>query len=332
MDTKLKKATIIVPVYNGADYLEQSIQSVFNQTYGAIELITVNDGSVDNSQEVLEKLQVSSPDSVEMKIISQENAGICAARNRALDAATGEYVLFMDQDDRMKKSCVKTLVKLLESRNTDMVIGGYALVDEAGKVLDEWKLDSSLPWCKFRISAPWGRIFRRSIINDNNVRFMITKISEDFYFNLVYMSYCKDIFVTPYIGYAWTYRAASESHKNMSVMNPDRNPLVMMTQVLRDMKQPNILEKDLLDYMFIKHIIWYLLYTAKGSTAEEFRRSYDACFAWLKDNVTGFTHNTAAVLRGPRGETAKVRAVVRAALLMRKAGILYPFLRMYAKI
>ena len=332
MEEKAKKATIIVPVYNGSQYLDQSVRSVFRQTYDSIELITVNDGSKDDSLQVLERLQAECPPTVEMRIISQDNAGICAARNRALDSATGDYVLFMDQDDRMKKTCVKTLVETLEQKNADMVIGGYALVDEGGKILDKWKLDSDTPWCKYRISAPWGRIFRRDIIEENHVRFMITKISEDFYFNLVYMSCCKNIYVTPYIGYAWTYRAESESHRNMSVMNPDRNPLKMMSQAISDMRQPNILEPELLDYMFVKHVIWYLLFTAKGTSAEEFRRSYDESFAWLEENVPSFRDKSRFLLKGPVGETAKVRAVVGTALMLRKARLLYPFLRLYSKV
>lgn len=332
MVKELRTATIIMPVFNGASFLKDSIGSVFAQTYGSIELITVNDGSRDNSLCVLEELRKECPPSVDMHVISQDNQGICASRNRALDLATGDYVLFLDQDDRLLKNSVRTLVRILESHKSDMVIGGYKLVDEKGRVLEKWKLNSELPWCKYRISAPWGRIFRRSIIEDNHIRFMQTRISEDFYFNLVYMSCCRKIYVTPYIGYAWTYRKASESHRNMSVMDPGRNPLVMMSQVLRDMKQPNNLEKDLLDYMFIKHIVWYLLYTARGASPDDLRRSCDDCFSWLDEHVPAYKHREKIVLRGPEGETVKVRTIVRAVVTLKKTGLLYPVLRLYAKL
>ena len=297
-----------------------------------IELIVINDGSADGSLSLLKKLAEKSPAWVDMRVFTQENAGICAARNRALDLSTGDYVFFMDQDDRMKKDCVESLVSLLEQESADMVIGGYALVDEKGRVLDRWKLDSRLPWHKYRISAPWGRVFRREIIEKNHVRFMQTRISEDYYFNLVYMSCCRKIYVTPYIGYAWTYRAASESHTGMRRLEEDRSPLPMMTQALRDMKQPNALEPDLLEYMFLKHIVWYLLYTAKGVPQDALRKNYDACMDWLKANFPEYAKNKNLSYFGPKGESAKVRGVVRTAVLLERAGLLFPFLRAFSKV
>ena len=98
-----------------------------------------------------------------------------------------------------------------------MVIGGHLLVDEKdGRILEKWQYDTGTPWHKYRNSAPWGRVYRREIIEQNKLRFMQTRISEDFYFNVVYMSCCAKVHVTPYIGYGWTYRASSESHHNMS--------------------------------------------------------------------------------------------------------------------
>lgn len=325
-----KKASVIIPVYNGEKFLRHCVGEVFSQTYRNIELIAIDDGSSDGSAALLQKLAQESPAHVDLRVFSQENAGICTTRNRGLDLASGQYIFFMDQDDHIRKDYIATMVSALERERADMVIGGYALIDEKGRVLERWKLRSGLPWNKYRITAPWGRVFRGEVIRDNNVRFTQTKISEDFYFNLVCMSYCRKISVTPYIGYAWTYRAASESHQGMRRQEEDRNPLPMLTQLLQDIKQPNILEKELLEYMIIKHLIWYLLYTAKGTPAEILAKTHAACFAWLREHFPDYEKNRALRAGGPRGESVKVRTIVRVSVLMQKADVFLPLLQIFA--
>ncbi|MDO5131384.1 MAG: glycosyltransferase [Eubacteriales bacterium] len=367
----MKKASVIIPVYNGEAFLKRCVGEVFSQTYGAIELITIDDGSSDGSLALLRRLAARSPAHVDMRVFTQRNAGICDTRNRGLDLARGEYIFFMDQDDRIRKNYIAALVEELEKRENDetggenengrdagsreerkdgedagsrggvkdglkagradMVIGGYSLVDEKGKILETWKLDSHLPWHRYRITAPWGRVYRREIIEKNHIRFTRTKISEDFYFNVVYMSHCGRIRVTDYVGYAWTFRAASESHTGMRRQEDDRNPLPMMTQALRDMHRPNPIPPALLEYLFVKHIVWYLLYTAKGTSRETLRKSHGECVAWLEEHFPAYTKNPELCSGGPRGESIKVRAAVRAAVALQKAGLFLPLLQVYAR-
>ena len=330
-EDQMKKATIIMPVYNGQSFLRQSVRDVFRQTYDNVELIAIDDGSKDGSLKLLRRLAQKAPDNIEMRVFTQENAGICSTRNRGLDLASGSYIFFMDQDDRMKRDCVEALISSLEEEEADMAIGGHLLIDENGRTLERWRYDTRTPWHKYRNSAPWGRVFRREIIEQNHLRFMQTLISEDFYFNVVYMSFCKKIHITPYVGYGWTYRAASESHHNMSRFALDRNPLPMLTGTLEDMRKPNILEPDLLEYMFIKHIVWYLLFTAKGTPGEVLRQMCSACFDWLRQNFPDYDRNPNLSLLRPRGESAKVRSIVRTAVTLQRAGLFLPFLTVYSK-
>ena len=88
--------SIVIPVYNVAAYLPQCLDSLVNQTYRDLEIICVNDGSKDNSLEILQ--QYASQDS-RIRIISRENRGIAASRNEALAQAQGDWVMFVDSDD-----------------------------------------------------------------------------------------------------------------------------------------------------------------------------------------------------------------------------------------
>ena len=327
----MDKVTIIMPVYNGEKFLKDSVGTIFGQTYGNIELIAIDDGSRDHSFELLETLRDQAPSNISMNIRRQENSGICRTRNAALELADGKYICFMDQDDFLNADCIEKLVGTMEARQADLVIGGYDLVDENRKILDQWTLNEDLPWCKFRISAPWGRMFRKDIIDRHHIRFMVTKISEDFYFNLVYMSYCSNIAVTSYRGYQWRYSAQSESHANMSVPSKDRDPLIMMSRVLHDMNPDHILEKDLLEYMFVKHIVWYLFYTARASSKEMIRRNYSRCFKWLNRFFPAYMKNPQIRFSKPAGEAFKIRVIVSTAIRLKRFGLLYPALLLFSK-
>lgn len=324
--------SVIMPVYNGEMYIEKSIGSIFGQTYDNIEFIAVNDGSSDGSFALLEKIRKNAPKHVQMKIIHQENQGICRSRNRAIHEAGGQYILFIDQDDFMRKECIESLYTAMVEENADMVIGGFDLTDKEDRILEKWELNSDYEWDKFKITAPWGRMFRKDIIDSNHIEFMVTKISEDFYFNLRYMSCCKKIFVTPYRGYCWLYNEKSESHANMSQLARDRNPLVMMTQLHKDMQVPNELSKEHLEYLMVKHIIWYLFFVAKSATKNEIQEIHQECISWLEKYYPRYKKNKLISFFRPKGERFKIRLIVKIAIVLNNMGLLVKGLQIYSKI
>jgi glycosyltransferase involved in cell wall biosynthesis len=326
---KKNRATIIMPVYNGEKFLKRSFNSIFQQKYSDIEVIAVDDGSTDNSSVVLKELQEERPSNVSIQIISEENKGICYARNIALEKATGEYIFFIDQDDEMEFDAVQSLIKELMKDEADILIGGFYLINEQGKIKETWRLNSREDYSPFRITAPWGRVFKNTIIQSNNIRFFDTKISEDFYFNICYMSYCKKISVTSYIGYRWFYRKKSESHSNMKKLSDERNPLPMLSQLLHDMKNNSCISNDLLTFMLYKHVLWYLLYVSKGIGKEKVNYLYNRCFEWLEHHRPEY-RNINRRLSFPKGESGKIRLIVHVSLALRKAHLLLPFIKLYS--
>lgn len=115
----MTKVSIIMPVYNGEDYLEESIGDVLNQTLDDFELICVDDGSQDRSLEILNEL--AAKDS-RIRVYHQENRGGGAARNFAMTKATGKYLYCMDADDNVKSTALEELYEVCEEKNLDMVI------------------------------------------------------------------------------------------------------------------------------------------------------------------------------------------------------------------
>ncbi len=111
--------SIIIPCYNQAQYLEESVQSAVDQTYPDIEVIIVNDGSSDNTQEVAEDLQKIYPNLI--RIIQQKNQGLSEARNNGIRESLGDYILPLDSDDKIAKSMVSKSIKALVHNNADII-------------------------------------------------------------------------------------------------------------------------------------------------------------------------------------------------------------------
>jgi glycosyltransferase involved in cell wall biosynthesis len=110
--------SVIIPLYNKEREIEATIRSVLAQTLQPLEIVVVNDGSKDRSAEI-----VRSIDSPLIRLIDQPNAGECAARNRAIDRAKGEYLSFIDSDDYIEPDMYSRLLSLIEETGADMACG-----------------------------------------------------------------------------------------------------------------------------------------------------------------------------------------------------------------
>lgn len=127
----MPKVSVIIPTYNCEKYICEAIDSVLNQTFQDFEIIVVNDGSTDNTKDVLAKYNGR------IRYFYQENKGVSSARNMGIKEANGEYIAFLDSDDMWLKDKLKTQVKILDSRSeVTLVYGRAKRIDQHGIVLD----------------------------------------------------------------------------------------------------------------------------------------------------------------------------------------------------
>ena len=183
-----KKVSIIVPVYNVAQYLRRFIDSILLQTYKDIELICVDDGSTDESVAIMESY------GDKIKIIHQENQGAGVARNAGLKVADGEYVYFCDPDDWCEPKLVELCEKKASEENCDVVVFGRNIYDESQeKVVEHKLLPGSItvlpsPFSPKDISdivfsvfgqAPWNKFYRRKFLEDKKLRFQALPRNND---------------------------------------------------------------------------------------------------------------------------------------------------------
>lgn len=116
------RISVIVPVYNVANYLEQCVQSILAQECDDLEVLLIDDGSTDNSGALCDEL---AQQDARLRVIHQKNSGAAAAKNAGLRAATGEYLTFVDSDDYLEPGAYPHLLKLLKDYDADVVRGAF---------------------------------------------------------------------------------------------------------------------------------------------------------------------------------------------------------------
>ena len=126
--------TVIVPTYNTSKYIKKCIDSILNQTFKNIELIVIDDGSTDNTKDIIEKVNDK-----RLKYVYKENGGVSSARNLGIDLSTGNYIMFVDSDDYIDKDFIEVVHNYATKTECDIVRCGYRNVSLDGKVLNEVK-------------------------------------------------------------------------------------------------------------------------------------------------------------------------------------------------
>ena len=206
--------SIIVPVYNVERYIEKCLGSLINQSYKNIEIICVNDGSPDNSRDIIESLMKSDG---RIRLIDQQNQGLSGARNTGLDAAQGEYVMFLDSDDWIDPETCETAVDEIKKENAQLVMWSYVRefpshslqkhIFDGERIVFEGESMTALhkriagltgselsdPGNADSAVTAWGKLFKSDVIKNNGCRFTDTKLigTEDALFNLEAFCYIK---------------------------------------------------------------------------------------------------------------------------------------------
>lgn len=201
--------TIIVPVYNAEKTLNRCIESILSQTFQDWELLLIDDGSTDISAEICDEYAAKDQ---RIRIFHKKNGGVSSARNLGLDYAKGEWVVFVDADDFVKKPY---LIHLLEhsQKHADLVIS-YAEIHNGNdikkelypsKLVDNTNFESifienDMHWH----TSPWSKLYKRCIIEKHHLRFCEgMHIGEDAVFLYSYMLYSNKIYISPDTDYCY---------------------------------------------------------------------------------------------------------------------------------
>lgn len=241
--------SIIIPVYNGENYIRNTIEQIERSSYKNIEIVAVNDGSTDNSLLILSELKKKDD---RITIVNKTNGGIISARNSGIKAAHGDYICFCDQDDFVDINMYSTMVHDLIVNGADMAICAHntqysdikiiqATSIKERKCLEQDEIVKQLliplviknsKTYKGAVSGWYGTIwncmFSRKMIEDNHIHFKrFLDYEDDYLFAIDSMIASQKICLCPKAYYTWSYNADSESHKDRKKYTEDFSDRVM---------------------------------------------------------------------------------------------------------
>lgn len=182
----MHKITVIIPIYNAELYLERCIDSIVNQSFKDIELICVNDGSTDNSEQIIKKYQDNHNNII---LISKKNEGVSAARNIGLEKSNSDYIYFVDADDWLSPDCLESIYNAAISSQADIIYFN-ANIYKNNTLINYYNLkrlksikNKDLLF-KMMIHAVWNKLYKKEFLLKNDIKFPVgIKSSEDNIFN-----------------------------------------------------------------------------------------------------------------------------------------------------
>ena len=269
----MSKVSIIVPVYNAERYLEACIQSVIRQEYADWELLLVNDGSRDGSEAVCKQ----HADDLRVRYIYKENSGVTETRWKGIEAATGEYITFLDADDVLLPNALTTLVEAMESSGADIVTFGMQnfvedtelvpeTVDlsEAVTITDKTEVMKSILLGKM-LSCVWGGLYKReALLPCKDIFCNGLRIGEDMMFNFAFTErYAPKVVCLKARLYGYRTNPASAMHAiTPTRFESNRQVMAYLTTFLRDHNLTETLHRE---NAFRQLLLWSTFVFNKGS-------------------------------------------------------------------
>ncbi|MDY4576588.1 MAG: glycosyltransferase family 2 protein [Anaerobutyricum hallii] len=216
---KCGKVSIVIPVYKVEKYIDNCIASVIKQTYTNLEVLVVDDGSPDMCPK---KCDCWAAKDSRIRVIHQNNMGVSAARNRAIEQLTGDYLLFVDSDDWIAEDMVETLVKKIEAiPKTDAIFCGYTEVNEDGEIIRTVEPNHAQRVCRdeavksiFGVYGTflWNKMFRVELLKENFLFDLDLKIGEDELWMINVLKSARDIYLFNKSLYFYRRRLAGASN------------------------------------------------------------------------------------------------------------------------
>ena len=253
--------SLIIPIYNAEEFLDNTINSVINQSIGFnnIELILVDDNSKDGSKKIIEAYSKKYENIV--PFFSEENHGFPGfGRNIGMKKATADYIMFMDNDDEIDVDMCKTLYETIIDEKADVVCCDKVVVDSISEIRSNINYENGIEnnnqiliknddILLFNNISVWNKIYKKQIILENNLKFKENTSADDFIFTTQYFLKSKKlIYLKNYFGYYWNIKSDSLSHVS-SIEYVEEMPTypggmsALMTFVSKNFKCPKEVEE-----------------------------------------------------------------------------------------
>ena len=283
------KVSVIVPVYNVEKYLKKCLNSLVNQTLQEIEILVVNDGSTDRSQEIIDEFQRDFP--LKIKAFKKENGGLSDARNFGIDHAKGEFFGFVDSDDEVSPTMFEEMYNLAKKHEAEMVICNLQKVNEEGKIIRKLPQIPNMPEKiilqeNFSVFSDLSyfacnKIFKAELFNKK--RFKKGVHFEDIQLIPQLLLNCKVIAHTENYHYQYLERSQSIS-KTHTEKGLDILRAVEDVEAAFEKSQYSQHEKELKNFKILEGIYTYLAYLAFVKDGETYRKMSQELKIFIQKN------------------------------------------------
>ena len=279
--------SIIIPCYNCKRYISDCIKSVKEQKYHNIEILAINDGSSDNTAQILNRLSLEDKRVV---VIEKDNGGVSSARNAGLERASGEFIAFVDADDTLPENAIGDLVDAMSS-DVDMVIGSNCeywfykkrFIQEPCRYSAD-DIKSNFDRFNGLIKTVWKILYRKSIIEENALRFnQNMHFGEDYNFNLNYTKFVKNAAVIENDVYNY-YVYRSSAHKKYF---PEMNEFyIEIFNSFFSYYGEEVIPENVKSYFIKSYLDMMTDYYAFNTDGEELRKQIIKTYEILKQYFT----------------------------------------------
>lgn len=261
------KISVIIPVYNAELYLDRCINSIINQTYKNLEIILIDDGSIDSSLSIARSYETDS----RIKVYHKPNGGQSSARNLGLECSTGDYIAFVDSDDWIALDLYQHVIDILKINNCDVVdyqgemrynhedepiqssVNDDVDVIREANIIEDYLYRGQTEQSPFTV---WRKVYKSELLA--NVRFIEDMINEDIVFNFEALQKAKELVHTSKVGYYYYQSPNSTTRDGLKRKDFD---LLKATEIIKE-KSTN--ENDRINYLIdIKHARSYFSLLAK---------------------------------------------------------------------
>lgn len=316
----MPSVSFIVPVYNVEQYLKRCLDSILAQSICDYEIVCVNDCSPDGSLGILREYEALHPDVITV-VNNATNLGLGKSRERGVAAARGDYILFLDSDDYIASDYVENYMRGLTLHpDADIVIGGY-IRDVNGKYYVH-KAKKSI-WSTITYTIACAKLFKRSFIESNNLRFPDIRVGEDIFFSLSVFSCKPKYYVLDYAGYYYYYNESSITGS----LNPDSNHEKYVSDIFRlflaSYDVSGMLPEDrwIIEYTFVAHMVNALVTYGKGCGKKRMLEKLNFVNHELEFMFPDYSSNPLFRFPGPKGQTMKIKTGVYATMLAKRLGL-----------
>ena len=285
--------SVIVPVYNVEDYLDECLGSLASQTLKEMEILVVNDGTKDHSQDIIDRYAERYP--TLFLPLKKENGGLSSARNFALPLAKGKYLAFLDSDDYVEKDYYEKIVSFAEEHGPALVVADLEYFWEDGSKAPMRqpglnRVNDSVQKSLFLSPLfSWNKLYRRDLFEELQLRYPEGLWYEDIPVTLAYFAACKSPGHCPVLGVH--YRQRSSSIMGSSYNEKMNDIFTVFERVTASFKEKGLYApfRQELEYLYIEHFLVYGAF--RFLRTDHYRELMEKAFAFVRKEFPDYRKN-----------------------------------------